>query len=300
MKICRRAFLVGAGATIGGAAAPFAGRAAEGSGILFGVCCSLPSVKLVKSAGYDFWEGNVAEALGPDKGDEWWKGQLEKLRSAALPLRSCAGFIPGRFRLTGPNADFEPALKYGERALRRAEEAGLSVVVFGSGGARNVPGDFTTQNKPDLEKGLSQYAEFCRLLCERVSDLKKVVVAVEPLRPNESNILNFVWQGAAVCRKVASPRIGITADIFHMQMGGESAKSIVEAAQFVRHCHIATYGTRQFPGHDRAEAEKFRPYFGALKSIGYCGGVSCECSWGEKGDYARNLEISLKTMKGMI
>ena len=42
-----------------------------------------------------------------------------------------------------------------------------------------------------------------------------------------------------------------------------------------------------------------RPYFAALKDIGYTGGVSCECGWGAKGDLAKNLEIALKTMKSL-
>ena len=303
MKIDRRSFVVGAGAAAIGALSTGESRAAEkgeAARIKFGACCGMPDVPLLKSVGYDFWESSVAAAFNPAKDDEWWKRQRDRLLAAPLPLRSCNGFIPGKFRLTGPKADFAPALDYGEKALRRAEEVGVKTIVFGSGGARNVPGDFLSSDWPDVEKGARQYVKFCRELCSRVSDLKGVAVVIEPLRPNESNIMNFVWQGAAACREVASPRLRLLADIFHMLMGGETARSIVDAAEFLRHCHIASYGTRQFPGFDKAADERFAPYFAALKEIGYSGGVSCECSWGEKGDYARNLETALRTMKGFI
>ncbi len=97
-----------------------------------------------------------------------------------------------------------------------------------------------------------------------------------------------------------SPRIQQLADIFHMMMGRESAESIIRAGDHLRHCHIAEWQTRQFPGHDPAETYRLKPYFDALKAIGYTGGVSCECGWGDKGDLARNLETALKTMKGLI
>ncbi len=46
-----------------------------------------------------------------------------------------------------------------------------------------------------------------------------------------------------------------------------------------------------------------RPYFEALKSIGYTGGVSCEPGkggWGRPEDLAKNLETTLTTLKGLI
>ena len=270
--------------------------------ILFGACRSPKDAKLMASIGYDFFENGVASALGPDKDGEWWKKQKDMLLSQPIPLRSCNGFIPGTFRLTGPKADHAPALDYAETALRGAEEVGVKTVVFGSGGARNVPGDFTgsREQKPNLEEGAAQYTDFCRKLCARVADLKTVAVVIEPLRPNESNIINFVWQGVQICEDVASPRLAQLADIFHMMMGRESAESIVKAGSLLKHCHIASYETRQFPGSDPETVGRLRPYFDALKSISYTGGVSCECGWGEGGDLAKNLETALKTMKGLV
>ena len=274
--------------------------AAGGGRILFGSCVwgGVEGAKAIKAAGFDFVEFAVGPALDPDKDAEWWKGQRDKLLAMALPLRSCNGFLPGRFRLTGPKADPAPALAYAETALRRAEEVGVRTVVFGSGGARNVPGDFTVAGQaPDLEKGRDQYADFCRELCRRVSDLKTVQVVIEPLRPNESNIINYVWQGVQVCEEVNSPRLAQLADIFHMMMGRESAASIVAAGKWLKHCHIASYATRSFPGAEPETVGRLKPYFDALRSIGYTGGVSCECGWGKGADYEKNLRTALKTLR---
>ena len=273
------------------------------SRILFGACrYGVEDVALMKSIGYDFWEWLAESAFNPAKDAEWWKRQRDEIAKRPLPLRSCTGFIPSRFRLTGPEADHAPALDYAETVMRRADEAGLQAVVFGSGGARNVPGDFFSKDRkwrPDLQKGAEQYAEFCAALAKRIADLKTACVVIEPLRPKESNIVNFVWQGRQIVEDVASPRIMLLADIYHMMEGREEADSIIRAGKYLRHCHIADWKTRSFPGANPAQTYRLKPYFDALKAVGYCGGVSCECGWGNKKDFAKNLEIALKTMKGM-
>ena len=269
--------------------------------ILFGACRPPEDTKLLASIGYDFFEWGAGKAFEPNKDAEWWKKQRDMLLSLPIPLRSCNGFLPGTFRLTGPKADHAPALAYAETILRRADELGVKTIVFGSGGARNVPGDFTgpREQQPKLETGVEQYTDFCRELCKRVADLKTTCVVIEPLRPNESNIINFVWQGVQICHDVNSPRLQQLADIFHMQMGRESAESILKAGGLLKHCHIASYGTRQFPGSSPDDYARLKPYFDALRAIGYTGGVSCECGWGEQADLAKNLETALKTLRSL-
>jgi len=270
--------------------------------ILFGACRSLKDAKILKAHGYDFIETSAASAFIPTKSDEEWKKQKDVILNCGLPLRSCNGFLPGTFRLTGPNADFEPALKYAEIVLRRADEVGTKTIVFGSGGARNVPGDIcgASAQKPLPEKGVAQYTEFCKILCKRVEDLKTVQIVIEPLRPNESNIINYVWQGMQIVREVNHPRLQELADIFHMICGKESACSIIDAGCHLKHCHIACKETRKFPGTRPDDAEIFKPYFDALKKIGYCGGVSCECGWPkEPAEFEKALDKALALMKSL-
>ena len=318
----RRDFLIGSLAAVGLAGcagvsgddlpchsrhAPLPGAPITGSGkgrILFGACrSSVEDVTIMRDLGYNFWEWGAGAAFDPAKDDEWWKRQKDEIAKRPLPLRSCNGFLPWSCRITGPKADHEKALDYAEIVLRRADEVGVKTVVFGSGGARNVPGDFTASNaadRPDLEEGARQYAEFCRKLVKRVADLKTTVVVIEPLRPNESNIINYVFQGIAICRDVDSPRLKQLADIFHMMMGGDDPNAIIAAGDLLRHVHIAEYGSRQFPGRDPALVSKFVPFFDALKAIGYAGGISCECGWGDAKDFAKNAKTAIETMKGLV
>ena len=269
------------------------GAGGKGGEILFGVCGSLKNAKIFKAHGYDFIESSVANVLKPNSSEEEWKKQKDVILNAPIPLRSCNGFIPGTFRITGPEAKFGPALDYAEKALRRAEEVGVKIIVFGSGGARNVPGDFCGGRKrsPDIEGGMKQFTEFCRLLCRRVDDLKNVQVVIEPLRPNESNVINYVWQGMQVVREVKHPRLQELADFYHMLSGRESASSIIDAGDSLKHCHIASRGTRRYPGSNPNDA---------LRRIGYAGGVSCECGWPkDKNEYEKALDTALALMKSL-
>ncbi|MCR5750376.1 MAG: hypothetical protein K6G91_00290, partial [Kiritimatiellae bacterium] len=113
----RRDFLVtGAAALAAGYASGKCGsQCAESCGgkgrILFGACRnSVEDVTVLRDAGYDFWEWSAGAAFDPTKDDSWWQTQKENIAKRPLPLRSCNGFIPGKFRLTGPKADHGPAL----------------------------------------------------------------------------------------------------------------------------------------------------------------------------------------------
>jgi len=298
----RREFLTGAAAIAGLAGCNTVGSGGRSGKIKFGACVPFKKAALLKSIGYDYFEYAAALALIPDKGEEEWKRKRDEIANLPLPIKACNGFLPGTFRLTGPNADFEPALKYAETVLRRAEEVGIEAIVFGSGGARNVPGDITAKNakdRPDTERGFEQYIEFCKILASRVSDLKTVEVVMEPLRPNEANFLNYVWQGKIACQEINSPRVRMLADLFHMMMGRESAESIVQAGPLLRHCHVASYETRKYPGSDPSTVCRLKPYFDALKSIGYDRRVSCECGFASGADEAKSFETALTTLKGL-
>lgn len=265
----------------------------------FGVCCTIADAAPCANAGFDYFEAGVAEAFAPAEGDEVWQEKKRALAAAPLPLRACNGFLPGTFRLTGPEADHGPALDYAERACRRADEVGCKFIVLGSGGARNVPGGFAPGlQPPDIEGAYAQFTAFCKALADRIADCR-VTVVLEPLRANESNLLNYVWQGMQIVRDVDSPRLEVLADFYHMMRGREGAESIVEAGPHLKHCHVAMRASRAWPGYE--PAFELAPYFEALGKIGYAGGISCECGWPlrEGQDLAAARVEALATLRSL-
>lgn len=290
MNISRRDFVSLA------SAAAFAGcttAAPKKADVKFGICCGGPkAVGELAEAGYDFWEGSTYTVFNPDKDDAWWKTQCKELKALPLPIRSCNGLLPGKFRLTGPKRDFAPALAYLDIVTRRADELGVPYLVFGSGGARNAPEGY------DTAKACGEFVEFNKRFASLI-EKRNVTIVLEPLQPKEANFLNFVSQGVEISDTVGSPRIQCLADLFHMVQGGESAKSILVAGDRLKHCHIAEKGSRKYPGFEGCEY--FLDYFRNLKAIGYCGGVSCECGWVKGKDELKAARVkALATMKDLL
>jgi len=288
MHLTRRTFartLAAAGA----AALTVRSARAEAAGphILFGMCTGPDKAEKLKALGYDFIENGVGALLKPDLPDAEFAPELEKLKACALPLRSCNGFLPGKFRLTGPEAAHDPALDYAVKACQRADAVGISFIVFGSSGARNVPKEF------DAAQGKAQFIEFCQKLGDRIKECK-VTIVLEPLNKSESNILNTVAEGTEFVDAINRPRIQLLADIYHMLKEKESPDSIRKAGARLRHCHIAELEGRMAPG---TQGEDFRGFFKALKDIGYVGGVSCECGW-PKENVEEAWKKALDTLRG--
>jgi sugar phosphate isomerase/epimerase len=253
--------------------------------ILFGICSSLDKAEKLKAAGFDFLEGGVSSFLKPDVLDGEFAADLARLKACALPIRSCNGFIPSKFRLTGPEASHDAPLDYAVKACRRADQAGIPLIVFGSGGARKVPDGF------DIAKGRAQFIEFCRKLGERIADCK-VTIVLEPLNRSETNLLNSVAEGIEYVDAIKYPRIQLLADFYHMMKEDEGPDSIRKAGARLRHCHIAELEGRKSPG---TKGEDLSRFFKALSDIGYDGGVSCECGWPKDAEVG--WKTALQTMR---
>lgn len=286
MRFTRRSFMqhtVCAAAAVSTCAARAASRQGK---LLFGICAGPDKAERLKAIGYDFIEGGVGGTFKPTMPDAEYAVELAKLKQSALPFRSCNGFIPSTYRLTGPETTHDTALEYAVTACRRADLLGVPCIVFGSGGARKLPDGF------DTAKGKEQFIDFCRKLGARIRDLK-VTIVLEPLNKGETNLLNSVTEGIAYVDAIDRPRIQLLADFYHMLKEDESPDAIRKAGARIRHCHIAELEGRKAPG---TKGEDLSGYFKALHDIGYTGGVSCECGW-PKENVEEAWKKALATMR---
>lgn len=249
-------------------------------GIQFGVCTSLANSEMLKKTGYAYVEGSVGRDLMPGKPDEEFTGKMKEFDTCRLPVIACNGFLPGTLKVTGQDARPDTALRYAEVAFRRAATAGIRTIVFGSSGARSVPDGF------EREQARQQ---FISLLKDMGPVARKygVTIAIENLQKSETNFINTVGEALAIAREVNDPNIRILADLFHMMRENEGPEVLVEAGNYLVHCHIAELKSRTAPG---MEGDNFRPYFSALKKIRYRGGISIEGSW-KPGDLPGALQV---------
>ena len=117
-----------------------------------------------------------------------------------------------------------------------------------------------------------------------------MMIAVEPLRRTESNIINRVADAVALCGRVEHPSVWPLADLFHMAEEGEPSASVAAVASSLAHVHVADSG-RVPPG--RGEMD-FRSFLGALAEGGYRGRVSVECGW---DDFEAQQDMALATLR---
>ncbi|MDR0574148.1 MAG: sugar phosphate isomerase/epimerase [Tannerella sp.] len=235
----------------------------------FGVCARISDYPALSAVGYDFVEEGVSRFLVPNQPDSAFLTILEEQRKTGAKVVSCNGFFPGHLKIVGDTTMHEELLAWGETALRRAQMAGMSYIVLGSGKARYVPEGFPK------EKATRQFVDLCRGLGP-IAGKYQIVIVIEPLNSGETNLINSVEEGAQVVEEVNHPNIQLLCDIYHMACDNEPADNIVKYGKYIRHCHIAEKEGRVAPG---VKQDDFTPYFAALKAIGYEGGLSVECRW---------------------
>ncbi|MGB3330085.1 MAG: sugar phosphate isomerase/epimerase family protein [Thermomicrobiales bacterium] len=99
-------------------------------------------------------------------------------------------------------------------------------------------------------------------------------IFLEPLNRFETRFLLRVGQGVELANAVGHPRCVVLADAFHMNIEEASwSEPILQAGDLLGHVHLAD-NNRFEPG---AGMIDFRPFFAALKAIGYGGYLSLEC-----------------------
>lgn len=250
----------------------------------YGICGNHEMGSLAKQAGFDYMEYGVGNLLKPMEEQAVFLSAFSQAKTGGLPVEACNGFIPGELKITGPDVNFAALEIYVTVACERAREAGVRVIVFGSGGARRIPDGF------DCARAHEQIVSFCRMLAP-VAEQNDVVIAVEPLNKQDCNVLNTVNECAALVREVDHPFLRLLVDSFHLMKDNDSYEDIVVNGDLLAHVHISTIPCRKAPG---VEPCDFYPFFDALVRAGYNGRISIEAGI---PDPAVNLPQAFTLMK---
>jgi sugar phosphate isomerase/epimerase len=249
--------------------------------IQIGMCISPERVPDL-APGYEFIELAVSSNLIPLEEDAAYDLRRSSLASLMPPIRAFNVFVPPQVKLVGPSVDFNLVKIYVQRALQRASELHAETVVFGSGGAREIPEGF---NRATAWGQLVRFLELCSNEAARYN----LVIAIEPLNKAETNIINTYLEGVQLAMDVGRDEVRVLADIYHFMMDNEPIDDISHEPSWLAHVHLADTG-RKFPGSGMYPLERL---FTILKEIEYPGRVSVECSWGSdfKDESARALRF---------
>jgi sugar phosphate isomerase/epimerase len=225
---------------------------------------------LFASQGYAFREEGVGNSFSPRKVSEpEFIDGLGRIRNSRCKVLSANSFFHGYIKLVGPDRNEQVILGYADTVFRRASMAGLKIVVLGSGDARRIPDGY------DHGRAREEFVDVVRKMAV-IAGKYDITIAMENLNSGETNFGNSLAEVVGIVRDVNDIHFRATADIYHMLRESEPPSSIAVAGKLLVHCHIAENKDRARPGKN---GEDFRPYFNALKLIGYSGLIMMECGW---------------------
>jgi D-psicose/D-tagatose/L-ribulose 3-epimerase len=232
-----------------------------------GYCGALKDIDAVKAAGFDYLEVRTSEVAALSDAD--FDQAAAKLRQVGLPALSANLFIPATIKVTGPAIDKQKQMEYVRHALDRVSKLGVTLVVFGSGGARQVPDGFSH------DEAFAQLVDFGKRIAPEAR-AHHITIAIEPLRHQETNIVNNSLEGLAWVKAVNDPNIQLMIDFYHFAVEKEDPSDILKVKDHLRHLHMANPNGRVIPA-DWNEYD-YAPFFAELRKIHYDRLISVEAS----------------------
>ena len=226
-----------------------------------------------------------ARQISPAKREEV-RGQAEEAGLEVVGLHWLLAFTEG-FYVTTPDADVRRATsEYMGELARLCRDLGGKVLVLGSPMQRNLlPGvthDQAMEYAADTLRGAMPFIEECDL-----------VLAVEPLGPEEGDFLRTAELGVKLIEMIDSPRSRLHLDVKAMSTEDKPIDAIIrDNAGLLEHFH-ANDANRSGPGMGDVD---FKPILAALQEIDYQGWVSVEVFDYEPGveTLARESMVNLK------
>jgi D-psicose/D-tagatose/L-ribulose 3-epimerase len=242
--------------------------AAQISKVTIGYCVGLKGLEEAKAAGFDYVELGTTEIAALSDAD--FEAAVAQVKAAGIPTPNANLFLPATLKLTGPDAaSADEQMVYVRKAFARLNQLGVRILCFGSGGARRVPEGFSK------EEAFAQLVAFGKRIAPEAR-ANGITVVIEPLRRQETNIINTTAEGLALVKAVGHPSFELLVDFFHLASEKEDPAIMLEARDHIRHLHMANPQGRVFP--QQWEEYDYAPFFATLRRIGYAGGISIEAS----------------------
>ena len=256
---------------------------AHASKVRVGYCTGLKNLEAAKAAGFDYVELSATEVAGLSDAD--FEAATAKIKEVGLPTPAANLFVPASIRLTGPDTDPDAQMAHVKKVMSRLSKLGVDVIVFGSGGARRIPDGFAK------EDAFKQLVDFGRRAANEAKPYN-ITIAIEPLRKQETNIINSAAEGLELVKAIDHPNFQLMIDFYHLASEQEDPGIVLRAKDHIRHLHTANPQGRVFPL--KWEEFDYAPFFANLRAIGYDKRISVE---GNTKDLAAEAPQSIALLR---
>lgn len=232
-----------------------------------GYCTGLKNADAAKTAGFDYVELSATEIAALSDAD--FEAAAAHLKQAGIATPTANLFVPQAIKLVGPDVNVEQQTAHVKKVMSRLSTLGVEILVFGSGGARRVPDGYPRAD------AYSQLVDFSRRAAEEARPFN-ITVTIEPLRRQETNIINSAAEGLELVNAVNHPNFQLMIDFYHLASEHEDPAIVIKAKDHLRHLHMANPQGRVFP--QKWDEFDYAPFFANLKAIAYDKRISMEGS----------------------
>jgi len=232
-----------------------------------GYCTGLKNLEGAKAAGFDYVELSATEMAALS--DDGFRAEAARIKALGLPTPAANLFLPATLKVVGPDVNPEQQMTHVHKAFTRLATLGTEIVVFGSGGARRVPDGVSNA------EAFTQLVDFSRRAA-REARANRITIAIEPLRKQETNIINTAAEGLDLVNAVGDPNFQLMIDFYHLASEHEDPAIVLKAKDHIRHLHVANPQGRVFP--QAWDEFDYAPFFANLRAIGYDRRISIEGS----------------------
>jgi sugar phosphate isomerase/epimerase len=230
-----------------------------------GYCTGLKNLEAAKAAGFDYVELSATEIASLS--DAEFDAAAARITALGIVTPAANLLLPATLKVTGPQTDPERQMAHLRTAFTRLAKLGTEVIVFGSGGARRVPDGFSKA------EAFAQLVDFGRRAA-REARASGITLTIEPLRKQETNIINTAAEGLELVKAVDDPNFQLMIDFYHLASEQEDPAIVLRAKDHIRHLHMANPAGRVFP--QKWEEFDYAPFFANLRAIGYDKRISVE------------------------
>ncbi len=243
-----------------------------------GVCTDISNARVVKSSGFSELElscGYISSLVDTDVVK--LKGELDKI-DISVSAVNC--LMSGTKATLFSDTDLSVSLNYLVELFRKLALLNVKIVVFGSGGYRNVPIGVTS------EQARERLSVFLAML-SRVAMEHSITVVIEPLNRLECNILNTTSECMEYIMDLNIPSLRLLVDYYHFSLENEPIENIYRFKEYISHLHIANPTGRRFMF--IGDGRDYSGFFKAIKDIDAT--LSLE---GVSDDFEKDLDNACK------
>lgn len=234
-----------------------------------------------KDCGVEYIELPVTELVGLE--EDAFSELCRQLKEAPIRCEGVNVLFPGTLRLIGEGVDKSAVRAHLDKAFDRIARLEVSIVVFGSGKAKEIPEGFARGRAEE------QLLELLQSLGEYASQYRNTVV-LEALNTGECNFVTSVSEAYHFVKQVNHPHVKLLVDYYHMATNGEDESILDTLGSDLYHMHFADPEGRTFPIPEKQE--RYREFFSHIQAIGYDGRLSMETSSRDRlGDSQKYLPV---------